>query len=98
MKIVTGAMNSETDMTILQHNTLWAKYELKPTTGKQHQLRVHLNSLGIAIKNDPFYPILQHKQADDFSAPLQLLAKHLSFFDPISQQQFHFSAQQELTL
>ncbi|MCD0187882.1 pseudouridine synthase [Acinetobacter sp. PW68] len=98
MQVVAGTPNSKTEIRLLEHNQTWAKYELKPTTGKQHQLRVHLNSLGIAIKNDPFYPILQHKQADDFSAPLQLLAKHLSFFDPISQQQFHFSAQQELTL
>ena len=98
MHVVAGTPNSKTEIRLLEHNQNWAKYELMPTTGKQHQLRVHLNSLGIAIKNDPFYPILQHKQADDFSAPLQLLAKHLSFFDPISQQQFHFSAQQELTL
>ena len=98
MHVVAGTPNSKTEIRLLEHNQNWAKYELMPTTGKQHQLRVHLNSLGIAIKNDPFYPILQHKQADDFSAPLQLLAKHLSFFDPISLQQFHFSAQQELTL
>lgn len=98
MQVVAGTPNSKTEIRLLEHNQNWAKYELMPTTGKQHQLRVHLNSLGIAIKNDPFYPILQHKQADDFSAPLQLLAKHLSFFDPISLQQFHFSALQELTL
>ena len=98
MQVVSGTANSETDIHLLEHNQTWGKYELHPTTGKQHQLRVHLNHLGIPIKNDPFYPILQHKKNDDFSQPLQLLAKHLAFFDPISQQQLQFSAVQELTL
>ena len=98
MKIVTGSINSETDMAILQHNTLWAKYELKPTTGKQHQLRVHLNSLHLPILHDPFYPMVQHKADDDFSQPLQLLAKELYFNDPITQQNFHFISHFELQL
>jgi tRNA pseudouridine32 synthase/23S rRNA pseudouridine746 synthase len=34
--------------------------------GKQHQLRVHLNYLGIPILNDPFYPVVAHKADDDF--------------------------------
>ena len=69
MKIVEGEPNSETQIDILEHNSQWAKYQLKPETGKQHQLRVHLNHLGITIKNDPLYPIVQHKSDDDFSNP-----------------------------
>ena len=53
-------------------------------TGKQHQLRVHLAALNIPILNDPFYPELRDKAADDFSKPLQLLAEEISFIDPIS--------------
>ncbi|AUX87720.1 pseudouridine synthase [Acinetobacter sp. ACNIH2] len=98
MTIVEGEPNSETQIDILEHNSQWAKYLLKPETGKQHQLRVHLNHLGIAIKNDPFYPIVQHKSDDDFSNPLQLLAKRIQFIDPVTNKSMDFSSNFELTL
>lgn len=98
MQISAGAINSETDINILQHNNMWAKYQLKPKTGKQHQLRVHLNSLHLPILYDPFYPTVQHKAEDDFSQPLQLLAKELKFIDPLTQQIFHFHSHFELDL
>ena len=98
MQVVEGQINSETEIDLIEHDAIWGKYQLKPITGKQHQLRVHLNSLGIAIKNDPFYPVVQHKREDDFSAPLQLLAKHIRFNDPITFQDMQFSSNFELTL
>ena len=98
MQVVEGQINSETEIDLIEHDAIWGKYQLKPITGKQHQLRVHLNSLGIAIKNDPFYPVVQHKREDDFSAPLQLLAKHIHFNDPITFQDMQFSSNFELTL
>ena len=98
MQVVEGKINSETEIDLIEHDAVWGKYELKPITGKQHQLRVHLNSLGIAIKNDPFYPVVQHKREDDFSAPLQLLAKHIRFNDPVTFQDMQFSSNFELTL
>ena len=98
MKIVSGQVNSSTEINLLEHNQSWAKYQLKPITGKQHQLRVHLNSLNIPIQNDPFYPEVIHKDAADFSAPLQLLAKEIYFLDPITQQPMYFHSNQELIL
>ncbi|WP_111860868.1 pseudouridine synthase [Acinetobacter sp. CFCC 10889] len=98
MCTVAGEANSHTAIHLLTHNHTWAKYQLKPETGKQHQLRVHLNHLNIPIKNDPFYPTVIHKNEADFSTPLQLLAKELSFKDPISQQEMYFSSQKELTI
>lgn len=98
MQVVEGEPNSETEIQLLQHNGQWGKYELKPHTGKQHQLRVHLSHLGIPIQNDPFYPQVSHKADDDFSAPLQLLAKHIHFTDPVTQKQMQFSSELELTL
>lgn len=61
----------------------WARYTLRPHTGKTHQLRLHLNSLGIPIRNDPLYPVDRDRALDDFSDPLQLLAERLEFIDPI---------------
>ena len=98
MQIINGLVNSSTEINLLEHNKSWAKYQLKPLTGKQHQLRVHLNYLNIPIQNDPFYPQVIHKAAADFSAPLQLLAKEIYFSDPMTQHLLHFCSDQELTL
>ncbi|MEB3752850.1 pseudouridylate synthase [Acinetobacter sp. MD2(2019)] len=98
MQIVAGEPNSETKIELLEHNAHWGKYLLKPKTGKQHQLRVHLNALGIPILNDPFYPIVKHKDEDDFSQPLQLLAKEIYFVDPITKQKMAFFSTKNLLL
>jgi tRNA pseudouridine32 synthase/23S rRNA pseudouridine746 synthase len=90
--------NSETLIALLEHNQHYAKYQLKPKTGKQHQLRVHLNYLGIPILNDPFYPVVAHKADDDFEQPLQLLAKEIYFIDPVLNQEMHFNSKFKLTL
>lgn len=90
--------NSETLIELLEQNQHYAKYQLKPKTGKQHQLRVHLNYLSIPILNDPFYPVVAHKADDDFEQPLQLLAKEIYFIDPVLNQEMHFNSKFELTL
>lgn len=98
MQIVAGDINSITDIALLEHHSKVAKYELKPITGKQHQLRVHMNALGLALKNDRIYPHIQHLGADHFSEPLQLLAKSICFIDPISNEQMDFQSKQDLNL
>ncbi len=98
MQVIEGKINSHTDIDILEHNSQWAKYLLKPSTGKQHQLRVHLNWLNIPIKNDPFYPTVCHKDDADFLQPLQLLAKEIHFTDPVTMQNYSFYSKFELTL
>lgn len=59
-------------------------YRLSPRTGRTHQLRVHMASLGLPIDNDPLYPRIVEVAADDFSAPLQLVAHRLEFEDPLT--------------
>jgi tRNA pseudouridine32 synthase/23S rRNA pseudouridine746 synthase len=58
-------------------------YRLTPTTGRTHQLRVHMASLGLPIINDSLYPNVIDVASDDFSLPLQLLAHTLAFDDPL---------------
>lgn len=98
MQCVDGEPNSETwlDILAINQDKSLAKYILKPKTGKQHQLRVHLNQLGIPILNDSFYPTIQHKADDDFSQPLQLLAKAIQFTDPITAEQYYFESDYDL--
>ena len=59
-------------------------YRLTPRTGRTHQLRVHMASIGLPIDNDPLYPDAVDVAPDDFSRPMQLLAHSLSFRDPVS--------------
>ena len=59
-------------------------YRLTPRTGRTHQLRVHMASLGIPITGDPLYPNVVDVADDDFSAPLRLLAQRIEFTDPVT--------------
>jgi tRNA pseudouridine32 synthase / 23S rRNA pseudouridine746 synthase len=92
MKEVSGEANSETHINSilnLGRNTL---YRLVPVTGRKHQLRLHLAALGIPIINDKLYPAMSRSDDDDFSRPLKLLAKSLSFQDPLTGQQHYFES------
>ena len=60
------------------------RYVLHPKTGKTHQLRVHMNSLGLPILGDDFYPRIEQRAYDDFSQPLELVARVLEFRDPLT--------------
>lgn len=73
-------------------------FELNPITGKTHQLRVHMQSIGYPILNDKFYPVLLPKSENNFKQPLQLLAKSLKFIDPINKQERYFESSLELIL
>ena len=68
-------------------------YTLHPRTGKTHQLRVHMNSLGLPILGDDFYPRIIERAYDDFSQPLELVARRLSFTDPITHEPREFVSQ-----
>ena len=73
-----------------------ALMDLEPHSGKTHQLRVHLASLGLGIINDAFYPRLWDLAPDDYERPLQLLAHTISFTDPLTGQPRSFSSAQTL--
>jgi len=98
MHIVEGLANSHSRIRCLQHSTDKALFELSPITGKTHQLRVHMQSLGMPLLNDTYYPKLQPNKPDDYTKPLQLLAQKLLFIDPITQQTRSFSSSTELIL
>jgi tRNA pseudouridine32 synthase/23S rRNA pseudouridine746 synthase len=84
MKETDGEPNSETLIDVIEHRGELTLYRLHPHTGRQHQLRVHLSSLGVPIVNDAFYPVALPCKQDDVSQPLQLLARAISFIDPLS--------------
>jgi tRNA pseudouridine32 synthase/23S rRNA pseudouridine746 synthase len=100
MQEVPGEANSDTVIHLLEVSKPWARYQLDLGTGKKHQLRVHMNALGMPIKYDKIYPniITQPKMGKDFSEPLQLLAKQLSFKDPVTQLEHEFQSSFVLSL
>jgi tRNA pseudouridine32 synthase/23S rRNA pseudouridine746 synthase len=87
---VSGSPNAETLVEIVEHRDGLGRYKLTPTTGRTHQLRLHMSGLGVPILGDDFYPILTDRPLDDFTRPLQLLARSLEFRDPITGEQRRF--------
>ncbi|WP_228282355.1 pseudouridine synthase [Brevibacterium atlanticum] len=73
-----------------------AEYALEPFTGKTHQLRVHMNAIGLPILGDPVYPVDLAPDPYDFSSPLQLLAAELAFDDPLTGHPRHFTTRLSL--
>ncbi len=87
---VPGCVNAQSRIEVLERrDELW-RYELNPITGKKHQLRLHMAALGAPIRNDALYPVVDDALAEDYSRPLQLLARDMGFVDPMTGQQRHF--------
>lgn len=88
-----GVPNAETLVELISPDGL---YRLTPRTGRTHQLRVHMASLGLPIIGDPLYPNVIDISPDDFSTPLQLLAQRIEFDDPITGMRREFISRREL--
>lgn len=74
------------------------EFALEPVTGKTHQLRVHMNGLGLPMVGDPVYPADWAPDPYDFSEPLQLVADRLSFVDPLNGEERTFQSECPLTV
>ena len=79
-RIEAGEPNAET----LVEPLGGGRYRLTPRTGRTHQLRLHMATLGVPIDNDPLYPEVLPVQPVDFTAPLRLIAQRLEFDDPLT--------------
>jgi tRNA pseudouridine32 synthase / 23S rRNA pseudouridine746 synthase len=84
MRAVEGQVNARTSIVLESSANGRGYFGLYPATGKKHQLRIHMLSLGFPIVNDPFYPELKLAVPNDFSRPMQLLASALKFQDPVT--------------
>ena len=54
-RVGAGGKSAQTAYKVLGSNDKYSVIELKPTTGRTHQLRVHLEYLGTPIVGDPLY-------------------------------------------
>jgi tRNA pseudouridine32 synthase / 23S rRNA pseudouridine746 synthase len=88
----------------LGEHGLWGHYRLTPLTGHKHQLRVHMNALGLPLLGDRIYPQWldqasdQPGQAGCYDQPLRLLARQIAFTDPFSGEARCFTSQRSLDL
>jgi tRNA pseudouridine32 synthase/23S rRNA pseudouridine746 synthase len=97
--VVDGApVNAETLVELDSRVDDRAVYRLTPRTGRTHQLRLHLNGLGIPIVDDPLYPEVQETSVDDFTRPLQLLASEIAFTDPVDGSERRFVSARRLPI
>ncbi len=96
MEEAPGEPNSETLVDVIEEREEGVLYRLQPRTGRKHQLRVHMASLGAPILNDAFYPEALPIKEDDFDNPLKLLARAIAFDDPLSGERRRFESAREL--
>jgi len=96
MQSVVGSVNAVTHVQVIGGREDRLLLRLRPETGKKHQIRVHLHSIGLPIINDRLYPDVHPYAPYDFSAPLQLLAHRLSFTDPLSGRPMEFTSERRL--
>ncbi|AXV66233.1 MULTISPECIES: bifunctional tRNA pseudouridine(32) synthase/23S rRNA pseudouridine(746) synthase RluA [Pseudoalteromonas] len=83
---------SLTHFKVLEHEAQATRVELTPITGRSHQLRVHMLSLGHPILGDRLYA---HSEALALAPRLQLHAEMLSLTHPASDEKMVFEAAPE---
>ncbi len=100
MACVEGTVNARSSIQLLKESCGYGLFEIRPETGKKHQIRLHMTAIGHPIQHDKLYPELQSEAAAnaalDFSRPLQLLAKRLEFVDPGTGEVRVFESEQQL--
>ncbi len=95
-RVVPGEPNAETVVELVADDDGIGTYRLTPTTGRTHQLRVHCAGMSMPIFGDPLYPTVLDVAADDFSAPLRLLAHRIEFVDPLTGEDRTFTSERSL--
>jgi tRNA pseudouridine32 synthase/23S rRNA pseudouridine746 synthase len=79
---------SLTNWKILSSDGQSSLIELEPVTGRSHQLRVHMQSIGHPILGDKFYA---HEDAFKLSERLDLHAAYIKFTHPTTHEEIDFS-------
>ena len=84
---------AQTDWEVMEHGTLpcgngFTRMMLKPVTGRSHQLRIHMKTLGHPILGDAFYA---HEDALKAANRLELHAQSLTIFHPKDESPITFT-------
>jgi tRNA pseudouridine32 synthase/23S rRNA pseudouridine746 synthase len=102
MQEVSGQPNAESVIELLETYNGVGRFQLRPYTGKKHQLRVHMAAVGFPILNDMLYPhgafVAYSDREDDFAKPLKLLARSVAFTDPVTGSERFFESDRRLSI
>ena len=93
-KIVDGAANAVTGIELVETRKGLGFFRIRPESGKKHQIRVHMASIGCPIVGDRLYPDI--KNVEDENPSLQLLAHRLELVDPVNGEPRTFVSAREL--
>ena len=88
MAVIDSGRAAKTAYWVLQEEPLWSLVMCQIFTGRTHQIRVHLNSIGHSILGDKIYG----KSAAGYSRHM-LHAWRLGFFHPITENWLEFEAE-----
>jgi tRNA pseudouridine32 synthase/23S rRNA pseudouridine746 synthase len=92
-EIVEGPPNAITNIELVEAHDGAGLFLLQPETGRKHQLRLHMASIGFPILGDTLY-----RPNDHAGLPLQLLARRLEFIDPTTGAPRSFSSVRQLQI
>jgi tRNA pseudouridine32 synthase/23S rRNA pseudouridine746 synthase len=92
--VVEGTPNAMTEIELVDVQDAIGRFRLFPVTGRKHQLRLHMASIGFPILGDPLYPIVTPNHPARL--PLQLLACRLAFVDPLNGAPRSFRSSRQL--
>lgn len=96
--VFPGGRISETRYKVIDHfsafNNLFSLLNVRPLTGRTHQIRVHLKYIGNPVVSDPLYGGRKMFRADlKFCQRLFLHASMISFLHPTTGERVRFSSQ-----
>lgn len=90
---IAGGRQAVTHFTVLRQYESCALLRCRLETGRTHQIRVHLSSLGHPVVGDPLYGVKQDKLAKKYALTGQLLhAALLGFVHPTTNRYVEFSS------
>jgi 23S rRNA pseudouridine1911/1915/1917 synthase len=88
MTVIDSGRAAKTAYWVIQEESSWSLVLCQIFTGRTHQIRVHLKSIGHSILGDKVYG----KSVGDFSRQM-LHAWRLGFFHPITENWLEFEAE-----
>ena len=83
-----GTSRSELDYKIIAESTHYFLLEINPHTGRHHQIRVQLSTMGSPIKGDVKYGFKRGNE----DASIHLHARGVEFIHPVSKQEIKICA------
>ncbi len=93
---VPGSLYAETSYRVLAKHDGHVLVEVKPKTGRPHQIRVAMASLGMPIVGDVKYGAREGIQLASGSTALALFARSLAFDQPVTKERVTVTAQPDL--